>query len=121
MSIDSATVGCMVATIAIILSPSIPDPYADISIPVNAFITNVMATKVYRMLKLELLDGHVPSAGITSAIQFGHPPSSRYTLSEPPTSQDARQEATMLTTPAVLDPIKEEEDVVVIDRPPDGG
>ncbi|TCD60708.1 hypothetical protein EIP91_009645 [Steccherinum ochraceum] len=50
-----ATAGFTVTTLVMILAPSVPDAYSDVFIPLNAFVTNVMAARVYRRLKLELI------------------------------------------------------------------
>lgn len=65
-----ATVGFTITATAVILSPSMPDPYADVFIPLNAFMNNVMVTRVYRQLKLELLDEKDASRPDPSAIEF---------------------------------------------------
>ncbi|KAH8102105.1 hypothetical protein BXZ70DRAFT_1006727 [Cristinia sonorae] len=52
------TVGFSIASAVAILSHVVPDPYANVSITLNAFMTNVMATRVYRQLKLGLMDDY---------------------------------------------------------------
>lgn len=49
------TTGITIAVSATILTPSVPVPYRDAMIPVNAFMMNAMATRVYRQLKLGLI------------------------------------------------------------------
>lgn len=45
------TVGFNIASATIVLSNTLAGPYADVGIIINAFVTNVMATRVYRQLK----------------------------------------------------------------------
>lgn len=79
-----ATVGFTVTTTVMILSPSVPDPYSDVIIPINAFINNTMASRVYRRLKLELLQEEQSSAPDPSTIEFCVPASrTEGQLSEP--------------------------------------
>ncbi|TCD63190.1 hypothetical protein EIP91_005857 [Steccherinum ochraceum] len=51
------TVGATIASSVAILCPSVPTPYADATIPVTGFLTNAMATRVYRQLKLGVFQG----------------------------------------------------------------
>ncbi|TCD63187.1 hypothetical protein EIP91_005854 [Steccherinum ochraceum] len=50
-----ATVGFTVTIIALISSPHVSYIYSDSLVPVTAFVSNTMAARVYRKLKLELL------------------------------------------------------------------
>ncbi|TCD60972.1 hypothetical protein EIP91_009237 [Steccherinum ochraceum] len=53
-----ATAGFTIASAIAIFTPAVPAPYADVMIVVNGFITNVMTTRVYRLLKLRLIYDH---------------------------------------------------------------
>ncbi|TCD60439.1 hypothetical protein EIP91_010070 [Steccherinum ochraceum] len=56
-----ATVGFTVTIIALISSPNVSYIYSDSLVPVTAFVSNTMAARVYRKLKLELLRDTVDS------------------------------------------------------------
>lgn len=62
------TVGFTITTAAAIFSPSVPDAYADVLIAISAFITNVMATRVYRQLKLGILHEQYTTGQITTPV-----------------------------------------------------
>ncbi|TCD60434.1 hypothetical protein EIP91_010065 [Steccherinum ochraceum] len=53
-----ATAGITVACAVAILTPTVPTPYTDVMVVVNGFMTNVMTTRVYRLLKLGLIYDH---------------------------------------------------------------
>jgi len=54
------TAGFTITSSVLILIPSVSTPYSDVTVPVSAFVTNVMAARVYRQLKLGLLYDHTP-------------------------------------------------------------
>ncbi|TCD65309.1 hypothetical protein EIP91_002795 [Steccherinum ochraceum] len=53
----SATAGITIAGAVVVLSPAVPTQYTDVLIVVNGFMTNIMTTRVYRLLKLRFIDG----------------------------------------------------------------
>ncbi|TCD63185.1 hypothetical protein EIP91_005852 [Steccherinum ochraceum] len=68
------TVGFTIFCSVLVLTPSVPHAYSNTSILLNAFITNVMATRIYRHLKK---GPAIPNNSETrTMLQFGWPRSS---------------------------------------------
>ncbi|TCD63189.1 hypothetical protein EIP91_005856 [Steccherinum ochraceum] len=68
------TVGATIASSVAILCPSVPTPYADATIPVTGFLTNAMATRVYRQLKLGVYhDGSFSLSECMTSVKFRAP------------------------------------------------
>ncbi|TCD60710.1 hypothetical protein EIP91_009647 [Steccherinum ochraceum] len=68
------TAGSTISAAACVLSPDVPLQYGDSMITVNGFITNVMATRVYRLLKLGYIrdPDTLPTVQQVSSVQFQH-------------------------------------------------
>ncbi|TCD66101.1 hypothetical protein EIP91_001753 [Steccherinum ochraceum] len=84
------TVGFTVASAIAILKTSIPTPYADVTIPISGFITNVMApTRVYRLLKLGVIRDSSASVSFDlSSVKFRTSGSTRRTNDLSPAESD---------------------------------